>query len=98
MLAGWRNGERMMSMEYIRKAYDVPAKRGGRVEYTGEGTPEHGTITGADGHYLRVRMDGTKYAGNYHPTWRMAYLKTANVEVRGPEAALSPEAPSRLEG
>lgn len=26
-----------MSLAYVRKAYGVPAKRGGRVSYTGEG-------------------------------------------------------------
>jgi len=64
-----------MSMDYIRKAYNVPAKRGGRVEYTGcKDEGEQGTITGSDGHYLRVRLDGHKEAGNFHPTHAMAYL------------------------
>jgi hypothetical protein len=63
-----------MSMDYIRRTYRVPAKRGGRVEYNGEGHSEHGTITGADGHYLRVRLDGFRHAANFHPTWRMRYL------------------------
>ena len=66
--------EMTMSMDYIRKSYGVPAKRGGRVEYTGDGEKEFGTITGADGHYLRVRLDGGKEAGYFHPTWELRYL------------------------
>jgi hypothetical protein len=69
-------------MAYIRKAYGVPAKRGGRVEYTGCGAKETGTITGADGHYLRVRLDGEKEAGNFHPTWALRYL-TPNDQLTG---------------
>ncbi len=61
-------------MEYIRKTYGVPAKRGGRVEYSGDGEIEAGTITGANGHYLRVRLDGEKQSGNFHPKWKMKYL------------------------
>ena len=63
-----------MSMDYIRRAYAPKAKRGGRIEYTGDGVAERGTITGADGHYLRVRLDGLKRSGNFHPTWRIKYL------------------------
>lgn len=63
-----------MSMQYIRDYYRVPAKRGGRVEYTGGGKATTGTITGTSGARLRVRMDGDTAAGNYHPTWAMRYL------------------------
>lgn len=69
-----------MTMAYIRKAYAVPAKRGGRVEYKGCGKVEHGTITGADGHYLRVRLDGEKHAGNFHPTSDIRYIPPATQE------------------
>ena len=71
-----------MSMKYIRKIYAVPAKRGGRVEYTGEGRPELGTITSANGAHLNVRLDGVKHIMPFHPTWKMRYLP-ANVELRG---------------
>lgn len=63
-----------MSMDYIRKTYNVPAKRGGRVEYTGRGDVQHGTITGAGGQYVRVRLDGRRRAENFHPDWKMRYL------------------------
>jgi hypothetical protein len=39
-------------MEWIRRNYSVPAKRGGRVRFFGV----EGTIASAT-HYLRVRMD-----------------------------------------
>lgn len=71
-----------MSMDYIRKNYGVPAKRGGRVEYTGCGKAELGTITGADGAYLCIRLDGLKQAGNFHPTWELRYLpETLKAEI-----------------
>lgn len=67
-----------MSLDYIRDTYSVPAKRGKRVRYTGDctkrGDPKLGTITGAHGAYLRIRMDGEGFANNYHPTWELEYL------------------------
>lgn len=63
-----------MSMEYIRKTYDVPAKRGGRVEYTGRGRSDFGTIRSARGGYLRIQIDGFKHALSFHPTWKLRYL------------------------
>lgn len=59
-------------MEYIRKKYGVPAKRGGRVHYTYGN--KFGTITSASGGYLRIRMDGEKHSRRYHPTWCIEYL------------------------
>lgn len=64
-----------MSMESIRRNYGVPAKRGGRVEYTGGNSgPRLGTITSADGARLRIRLDGDDQALIYHPTWKLRYL------------------------
>lgn len=57
-------------MDYIRKYYNVPAKRGGRVEF--EGRP--GTITGSVNGYLRIRLDGENRSRRYHPTWEIKYL------------------------
>jgi hypothetical protein len=59
-----------MSMEYIRKSYNVPAKRGMRVI----ANTEPGVITGSDGHYLRVRLDIMNRSLRYHPTWEITYL------------------------
>lgn len=58
-----------MSMNYIRRYYAVPAKRGMRVTVDGYS----GTIVGSYGQYLRVRVDGEKHAGLWHPTWRVEY-------------------------
>jgi len=61
-----------MSMAFIRRHHGVPAKRGMRVFYKHEG--RYGTILSARGDYLRIRLDGDKWAGNYHPTWKLDYL------------------------
>lgn len=63
-----------MSLDYIRRMYGVSAKRGGRVEYTGEGRPELGTICGARGVHLSIRLDGVKHTMPFHPTWKLRYL------------------------
>ncbi|WP_018900442.1 hypothetical protein [Rhizobium sp. 2MFCol3.1] len=65
-----------MSMEWVRKNYRVPAKRGGRVEYAGDNGsgPRFGTIIRADSGRLRIRLDGDNWAGIYHPTWALRYL------------------------
>jgi|JI8StandDraft_1071087.scaffolds.fasta_scaffold248454_3 hypothetical protein len=67
-----------MSLDYIRTAYNVPAKKGGRVRYTGDctklGEPKLGTITGTEGARLRIRMDGDSFSNIYHPTWELEYL------------------------
>lgn len=64
-----------MSMEYIRKTYNVPAKRGGRILYTGDkGEKRYGTIVGAIGQYLSIRLDGEKVPQYYHPTWELTYV------------------------
>lgn len=66
-----------MSMKYIRDTYGVPAKRGGRVEFTGSALPIMGTITGSKGARLRIRLDGATVSLNYHPTWELKYLDSA---------------------
>lgn len=65
-----------MSLEYIRTYYRVPAKRGGRVEYTGnKGQDRRGTITGARGARLLIRFDDDKRTYVFHPTWEIRYLQ-----------------------
>lgn len=66
-----------MSMKYIREHYNVPAKRGGRVIYTGGYLPRIGTIVGSDGAHLRIRLDGDRHPQNFHPTWELKYLDAA---------------------
>lgn len=58
-----------MSAEYVRNYYKVPAKRGMRI--VADGKP--GKIVGFDGQYLRVRLDGEKRIGSWHPTWNIDY-------------------------
>lgn len=62
-----------MSMDYVRKTYGVPAKRGGRIRFTGDCEPIEGTILSAT-HRLRVRFDGSKARVWLHPTWCVEYL------------------------
>ena len=62
------------NMERIRKWYGVPAKRGGRIIYTGNGHREFGTIRGARSIYLKIQLDGHKNATIFHPTWCIEYL------------------------
>ena len=64
-----------MSMQSIRDRYGVPAKRGGRIRYTANGAPHDGTIVASRGDHLRIRLDGLKWIGNYHPTWEIEYLE-----------------------
>lgn len=52
------------SLDYVRSRYGVPVKRGQRV--TVEGGNE-GVVTCGDGAHVRVRLDGEKHSGSYHP-------------------------------
>lgn len=63
-----------MTMAWTRKTYNVPAKRGGRVIYTGNGKIEYGTIVSASGSYLNIRLDGWAGSSPFHPTWELRYL------------------------
>ena len=58
-----------MSMYAIRKRYDVPAKRGQRVQYLGGLGIKRGVITGSDGFRLRIRLDGDAQSRRFHPTY-----------------------------
>ena len=53
-----------MSLAYIRKTYNVPAKRGRRIKYRNS----YGAIVSAINGCLRVRMDGTSFRVIIHPT------------------------------
>lgn len=67
-------------MNYIRRLYGVPAKRGGQIRYKGK----LGLITGSvDGH-LRIRLDGEKKSRRYHPTWHIEYIQPV-LPIRGGE-------------
>lgn len=73
-----------MSMDYIRRTYRVPARRGGRVVYTdSDGVKFYCTIKSAtsSGH-LRVLVDdriaGYRWRMKLHPTFNLEYLDTPN--------------------
>lgn len=63
-----------MSMQYIRDRYNVPAKRFGRVVYSGNKKDEPGVITGTRGTYLLIRLDSQTVSLPYHPTFALRYL------------------------
>jgi hypothetical protein len=67
-----------MSMAWVRKYYSVPAKRGGRVEYTAKWNDQtrsrFGTIRSASNGRLNIQLDGEKHASQFHPTWELRYL------------------------
>lgn len=56
----------MSNFDYIRQHYGVPARKGGRVEWTTSKGVRTGTITSAT-HYVYVRFDDAKYAVPLHP-------------------------------
>ena len=64
-----------MSMDYIRKTYNVPAKRGGRIRFQGRA----GVIVGARDARLRARFDGIGTVA-LHPTWEIEYLPNAQAD------------------
>ncbi len=55
-----------MSFDYIRRYYNVPAKRGGRVKWTTSKGVREGTITSAT-NYVYVRFDDAKFPVPLHP-------------------------------
>lgn len=67
-----------MSIGYIRKTYNVPAKRGGKLRYSGDkATPVLMEIIGTKGPYLKCRIADGFNAGLetlLHPTWEIEYI------------------------
>lgn len=68
-----------MSMDYIRRAYDVPAKRGMRIRYTDEhGGILNGRITSSQGARIQVlpddRVSGCNSRLILHPTYNVEYM------------------------
>ena len=61
-------------MESLRRYYGVPAKRGGRVVFTGLKHPVAGRIISAREHKLWIRTDDGRRFGPLHPTWEIEYL------------------------
>ena len=65
-------------MDYIRRTYNVPAKRGGRVQFTSAEFAVRGTIVGSRGQYIRVRWDESGAVQTLHPKWNIVYLEAAS--------------------
>lgn len=75
-----------MTLQYIRKAYGVPAKRFARIRFQGQ----PGSIVGSRYQYLEVKLDDEKRVRVIHPTWEVEYLDaqaTAGSDVRGSEVS-----------
>ena len=70
-----------MSMDYVREAYGVPAKRGMRVRLASDpGGVVLGRVTSAT-HYVFVRWDGSgHHPWPYHPT-DLVYLAEDGTEL-----------------
>lgn len=67
-----------MSMQHIRDYYGVPARRGARVVYSGDGCPAIGTIVGSRDQYLRVRFDDEPdRIETLHATWELEFVGVA---------------------
>lgn len=66
-----------MSIEYIRKTYNVPAKIGGELNFTNcKGVVFECTIFSTIGSYLKVRYKDAEKKNSYlilHPTYNIEY-------------------------
>ncbi|MEG3640645.1 hypothetical protein [Magnetococcus sp. PR-3] len=68
-----------MSVQYIREAYGIPCKRGGRVRYNGK----FGTLTSFSSR-VHIRFDGEKRSRIFHPkTDGLEYLDLPGPIVDG---------------
>ena len=64
-----------MSMEYVRTRYNVPAKRGRRVQvYLGDGRLAFDGRIASASHYIHVRTDSDSRSIAFHPTWNVVYF------------------------
>ena len=78
-----------MSMEYIRKTYGVPAKRGARIEFTDTcGKVHEGRIVGSRGCYLRADMPTIRGGTvTLHPTSDVRYLPNDDADPQARHGA-----------
>ena len=63
-----------LSLEHIRKTYDVPANAGQLIEFE-NGELRKGEIIGGVGSYLKVMLEGDTLAVTLHPTWNVTYCQ-----------------------
>lgn len=65
-----------MSLEYIRKRYQVPARRGARIKFSPcAGIIKEGFVVAASGKYIRVRFTDFRRTVLLHPSWQVEYLE-----------------------
>ena len=86
-----------MSLEYIRRTYGVPARRGMRVRYTdGDGVIWNGTIKSAKGPHLRVLVDDRVpgYRGRLilHPTDNLECIQVEAKPIPNGQGSISEQA------
>jgi hypothetical protein len=78
--AGRPNVGYRMSMEYVRKTYGVPAKRGMAVETDyRRGKEKKGAVAAAT-HYVMVRFEGRNFSVPCHPT-ELVYFDKDGKEI-----------------
>ncbi len=65
-------------MDYIRKTYRVPAKRGSKVFFEHIGKVCTIASAASGGRLIIKDDDGKRYL--VHPTWQMDYLPTNNYD------------------
>ena len=82
-----------MSMDYIRRTYGVPAKRGMTVTICGDGTRFQARIVGSRGQYLRLWIPGGKRSHLYHPTDSLEYPAAAKGKT--PNVGINRHCPAR---
>lgn len=64
-----------MSLEYIRRAYKVPAHRGGRIRFCPcAGIDKIGFVVAAKGKYIRVRFADMRRTVLLDPVLYLEYL------------------------
>jgi hypothetical protein len=64
-----------MSFDYIRKAYGVPARRGGRIKFSPcPGIVKEGFVVASAGSRIRVRFTDMRRTVVLHPVDAVEYL------------------------
>uniref|UniRef100_A0A1B0FJC8 Uncharacterized protein n=1 Tax=Glossina morsitans morsitans TaxID=37546 RepID=A0A1B0FJC8_GLOMM len=70
--------------EYVRDAQNCEAKiaewRLQLLPAAQQGKGGEGTITSSRGPHILVRLDGDDFSVPFHPTWKMRYLDSAQVQ------------------
>lgn len=64
------------AMEHIRSHYNMPWLQKGIKVNQFEG--KTGVVTGAQGTYVKIKLDGETTSCPYNPTWEITYLDQDN--------------------